>query len=68
MKQFFIPICTLFLLGDHDFLDMGGHLIQKWVKGILPVEVHLIENAAHDMWTDQPEAFRTLFLQALNRE
>ena len=61
-----IPITII--LGDHDFLDMGGHVIQKWVKGIPNVEVHLIENAAHDMWTDQPEVFRRLFLKALERK
>ena len=60
-----IPVTII--LGDHDFLDMGGHIIRKWVKGMSNVEVHLIKKAAHDLWTDQPAKFKELFLHALRR-
>ena len=60
-----IPVSVI--LGDHDFLDMGGAIVKKWSQNIPSVEVAVIENAGHQIWTDQPEKFRDHLDKALKK-
>jgi proline iminopeptidase len=55
------------ILGDHDFLDMDASIIRKWTKDIPNVEVIVIEQAAHEIWVDQPQKFRSNFDHALRK-
>lgn len=54
------------VIGDHDFLDFGNHLIKKWVNGIPQVKLTTIKNAGHILWLDQPEIFTKELLRSLN--
>jgi proline iminopeptidase len=60
-----IPVSVI--VGDHDFLDMGGAIIRKWSKDIPTAEVAVIENAGHDIWIDQPAKFRVALEHALKK-
>jgi proline iminopeptidase len=43
------------VVGDHDFLDFGNPLLEKWVQGIPQIELRIVKNAGHLIWVDQPE-------------
>ena len=60
-----VPVTVI--VGDHDFLDMGGKLIQKWMKEVPDSEVILIPKAGHEIWADQPERFREALKKGLER-
>ena len=55
------------ILGDHDFLDMGASIVKKYTDGLPNVQVTVIEKAGHQIWTDQPESFRSQFDKALKK-
>ena len=60
-------VSTTIIAGDHDFLDMGAKIVQKWVKGIPNIKFHLIKDAGHEIWIDQPTKFKQTFDQALRK-
>lgn len=47
------------IVGDHDFLDMGNQLIQRWTSENPDITLKIIKNAGHIIWLDQPEEFKT---------
>jgi proline iminopeptidase len=55
------------IVGDHDFLDFGNHLMKRWLDGVPRVKVSVIEKAGHLLWIDQPELFTTELLRHLQR-
>ncbi|MEM9721627.1 MAG: alpha/beta hydrolase [Bacteroidota bacterium] len=58
-----IPITAI--IGDHDFLDMGAHITSKFLADIPNVELVVLEKAGHELWLDQPKAFRKAFKKGL---
>jgi proline iminopeptidase len=46
------------IVGDHDFLDFGNHLIKKWISEVPRIKLTIIENAGHLIWIDQPKGLR----------
>jgi proline iminopeptidase len=55
------------IVGDHDFLDFGNHLLKKWIASVPRVKLSVIENAGHIIWVDQPDRFATELLRHLER-
>lgn len=55
------------IIGDHDFLDFGNRLIQKWIKDMPQIKLSTIKNAGHMIWLDQPEAFEKELRRHLKR-
>ncbi|MBX2821933.1 MAG: alpha/beta hydrolase [Rhodothermaceae bacterium] len=45
------------IIGDHDFLDFGHQLIERWVKEVPRIKLSVIKNAGHIIWLDQPLEF-----------
>lgn len=45
------------ILGDHDWLDFGNNLNEKWSKDVPRIKMTSIENAGHIPWIDQPIEF-----------
>jgi pimeloyl-ACP methyl ester carboxylesterase len=45
------------IVGDHDFLDFGNHVMKKWIDGESRIKLSVIERAGHLPWIDQPERF-----------
>ena len=50
--------------GSHDFVDFGARLHKKWLVPLPNVSYHLIENAGHNSWVDEPERVRELILKS----
>jgi proline iminopeptidase len=55
------------IVGDHDFLDFGNHILRKWLTAAPRVNLSIIENAGHMIWIDQPELFSKELLRHLER-
>ncbi|HLG39399.1 MAG TPA: alpha/beta hydrolase, partial [Chitinophagaceae bacterium] len=55
------------IIGDHDFLDFGNHLIKKWVNEVPRIKLSVIKNAGHLLWLDQPKEFTNQLGMALRR-
>ena len=55
------------IIGDHDFLDMGAKIIGKWVKPLPNVDLTIVPEAGHNIWTDQPAKFARAFRAALSK-
>ena len=53
------------VLGDHDYVDMGGRAWRPVAASMPNVDLHTIEEAGHVPWIDQPQAFRKTLAQAL---
>lgn len=49
--------------GTHDFVDFGGKLHGKWLNPLENVTYHLVENAGHNAWIDQPQIVTKLIHQ-----
>src|ERR1044072_6203165 len=64
-KESGIPISII--LGDHDCLDMQARIIKEWTSGIPNVGLTVIKEAGHELWLDQPEAFRSHLDYALKK-
>jgi proline iminopeptidase len=43
------------IVGDHDFVDFGNGLLERWRREAPRVNVTIIRNAGHLLWIDQPE-------------
>lgn len=61
------PYPISIILGDHDYVDMGGRKHKSVIGDIPNVELVLIENAGHAAWIDQPEKFRKILRAALEK-
>lgn len=53
--------------GWYDMVDPGGEKFAYWTKSMPNVFHEVIDEAAHDAWIDQPEAFRAAFVRAMDR-
>jgi len=62
------PYFIYIILGDHDYVDMGGKLIRSMIADLPNVKLTLIKDAGHVAWIDQPKEFRKLLKKALNLE
>lgn len=56
------------IVGDHDFLDFEGKLLQSWTSDLTNVDFTMVEKAGHMIWIDQPDAFTETFKQALSNK
>lgn len=55
------------IIGDHDFLDFGNHLIKEYVSEVPRIKLNIIENAGHIVWIDQPDVFTKKFRKQLEQ-
>lgn len=44
--------------GEFDFVDPAGHVWRVISQQVEKLEYHLIEDAGHNIWLDQPEVFK----------
>lgn len=58
---------TTIIFGDHDFLDFNGEVYQKLIKDYKNIRFKLIKSAGHNIWVDDPEAFKKELDSALTR-
>jgi len=69
----FVPALAAFqgpvtvINGDHDLVGFGGELHRRMLKELPNTEFILLERAGHNAWIDQPEAFRSQLLRALEK-
>lgn len=52
-QSYFVSI----IIGDHDFLDFGAGMAQKWITEVPRIRLTIIKKAGHIIWADQPAAF-----------
>lgn len=45
------------ITGDHDFLDFGASLANKWAGEVPRIKLSIIKKAGHILWIDQPGEF-----------
>jgi len=55
------------ILGDYDYLDMGGKVHKKQISYIPNIELIIIKNAGHVAWIDQPKEFNKIMKKALKK-
>lgn len=48
--------------GTHDFVDFGGKLQGQWLNPLENVNYHVIENAGHNAWIDEPEQVKQIII------
>lgn len=53
------------IVGDHDFVDPGGELWQRQAERTPGLHVHVLPNAGHFPWIDQPAGFADVLRSAL---
>lgn len=53
------------IIGDHDFFDMGNHILRKWTTEVPRAKFTSINNAGHLPWIDQPEILSILLRENL---
>lgn len=51
------PYRISYLLGRYEVGDFNLRLYTRYLSGIENVDLHIFENACHNIWMDQPEAF-----------
>ena len=52
--------------GDHDYADWQNSFFEPFHKEV-PFRYSIIKNAGHDMWIDDPDAFRESLGKGLSR-
>lgn len=58
---------TTILFGDHDFIDFNAEYHKSHIESYPNIHLELFKNAGHNIWIDQPEAFRQKLAEALKR-
>ncbi|PKP28457.1 MAG: hypothetical protein CVU01_04115 [Bacteroidetes bacterium HGW-Bacteroidetes-18] len=53
------------IMGDHDFIDFNAEYHRKLLANFPRVKVVTIEDAGHNIWTDDPDKFKTELNKAL---
>jgi pimeloyl-ACP methyl ester carboxylesterase len=61
------PYPITYLLGRYESSDMGLHLYDRYLADIDPANIHIFEQACHNIWMDQPEAFQEVLAAALRQ-
>jgi pimeloyl-ACP methyl ester carboxylesterase len=56
---------TTLLEGDHDFLDFNATKHRAQLTEFSAVKVVVIKDAGHNIWTDDPAAFKSALEKAL---
>ncbi len=54
------------IIGDHDWLDFGNGLYEKWTKVVPRIKMTSIRNAGHMPWIDQPKEMTKALRMNLN--
>jgi pimeloyl-ACP methyl ester carboxylesterase len=62
------PCATAVIIGDHDFVDMGGTMWQRQAREVGNIALTIIPDAGHIAWIDQPDRFREAVQQALRQQ
>lgn len=55
-----------YLLGTHEIGDWNLRLYKRNIKASDKLQMHIFQNAGHNIWIDQPEAFHAKLSQILN--
>lgn len=63
LAQHSFPVTVI--IGEFDYTDMGASLTKKGFGLIPGVKVHVLRQAGHDAWHDDPTGFREVMRSAL---
>ena len=59
------PFHITIVQGEYDYTDMGAHRAKTQFGSISGASVHVIPNAGHDVWIDEPAVFRAIVERAI---
>ena len=61
------PFALTVINGDHDLVGFGGSLHRRQLEPLERARFVLLEDAGHNAWVDQPQAYRQALAAALER-
>lgn len=56
---------TTIINGTYDFLDFEGESLTRQLKEFPHIQLHLIPNAGHNAWIDNPKVFKNYLMEGL---